>query len=890
MHNACTKEFLNLKNPTIIKTILQSLDREALIIYLQRHGFPFTVLKRISKPKLIDEIIKTFDLTTPGCNDAKKEFYNSVLRQTDRTSSSLSNKDMKLLNELVNTTDIQSRRNIVNLLDENSLYILSLYFGIPNPRTMDVQELRNIFIRLSSKQRTPVQSRLPTPMPTMLPQPFPESRNIEPEITSPIVTNFLNAITVARRREILNSLNRQQLFILAKYFSLSNYKNQPRENIIKQLLYNVPPPNITSTRQNKVLSSEEIINGFRNSYTPFTRKEYLKKLDMRGLYILAERYGVSNYKKKGREALFNEMVYKAPSIPIVSQVMGSPSCNIPKDIQYFSEKESRLVKSFMNANTIESKKKFLNSLPKEDLMILAQKSKIYGSDSLNIAQLREQLFKNNSGLSLEKMFELAQNDEQRKNVLNFADSVEMIMLAKKYNIPNVNKMSGESIKQALYNLPYSNYKLPCYGSIFNAAKGGTAERASCTISDIQTPSTVNTSSTSLKFAASLPPPINPGDKIMTPRINSNFITPYNTTISSCSLKSTGCQTSPERQKINMFPTPPPVPSKSMIPPSCSLTSTGCPTLPERQKINMFPTPPPVPSKSMIPPSCSSTQCQPSQDINMFQPQNRQIISPSPTRAPVRQRSSLRTPSSTRLGSTLQMSPVKAPTPKVEEIRTSVTKSPLKIKIVDYKPSPNRLVSDNNDIQNQNVSRRSINKNISQQKTSSTRSSESFVSCNMEDEDCNPVVEITNIESKQDNLDGLDALLYQIYETMANTRKLAIENKTIIKKVLDAYLETNPIYNAEYDNLINTETYSFIKNGIILLGDEKVPVEEVKSRLPNIIWSTVNGVIGIGLVYLYGQVVRRMVSDMFTISVPESDFQGWCPDLSYNTTVNSTGFI
>jgi hypothetical protein len=66
MNKDCTQEFLDLKNPTIIKTILENLTSSALIIFLQQHGFNTNSLKAMPKTKLIDDVIKTFDLPTTG--------------------------------------------------------------------------------------------------------------------------------------------------------------------------------------------------------------------------------------------------------------------------------------------------------------------------------------------------------------------------------------------------------------------------------------------------------------------------------------------------------------------------------------------------------------------------------------------------------------------------------------------------------------------------------------------------------------------------------------------------------------------------------------------------------------------------------------------------------
>ena len=334
--NKCTQEFLNLKNPIVIKTILQSVDKAALLMFLQQNtDTSSTNLKRMSKTNLIDRVIKTFDLPTPGCNAMKKNFYDKVLMQPSFTQSvkppsPLTPTDQNLLNELVSTTDIQRRKDILNRIDSDTLFMLAEDFNIPNIESMSAQELRNLFIDLSSNKKNDDIEEI-------------QINDIITPPPSPIVTKFLNIQTISGRREMLKTLNSQQLIVLAKYFNLGSYKNQSRDNIIKQLLYNIPPPSITSTKPTTVMSSIQIINGFRNAQTMVTRKEYLNTLDRRGMYILAGHYDIPNYKKKRREELFNDLAYKVPQTSIsppsmlATRPLSSSSCNIPQNIQNLSE-------------------------------------------------------------------------------------------------------------------------------------------------------------------------------------------------------------------------------------------------------------------------------------------------------------------------------------------------------------------------------------------------------------------------------------------------------------------------------------------------------------------------------------------------------------------------
>jgi len=146
MNKDCTQEFLDLKNPLIIRTILENLNRSALMLFLQQRGFSINNLKKMPKTKLVDEIIKTFNLPAPGCNTAKKEFYYNVLRQKPDASVCLSNTDRTLIQDLVNTSDIQKRRDIIKMLDAKTIYMLSSYFDIPNAENIDIEELRQIFL------------------------------------------------------------------------------------------------------------------------------------------------------------------------------------------------------------------------------------------------------------------------------------------------------------------------------------------------------------------------------------------------------------------------------------------------------------------------------------------------------------------------------------------------------------------------------------------------------------------------------------------------------------------------------------------------------------------------------------------------------------------------
>ncbi len=233
MNKNCTQEFLDLKNPLIIKTILENLNKSALIIFLQQRGFFITDLKKMPKSRLIDEVIKTFDLPAQGCNNAKREFYYNVLTQKP---SCLSNTERSLIQALVNTSDMQKRRDILNTLDANTIYMLCSHFDVPNAKNRNIEELRQILIRMSSNGRTPITTMNAALERPALEGPQAYSYMETPQPAPPVLAGFLNARTIADRRDILRKLNKQQLFILATYFKIPDYKTQTRENIIKKLL------------------------------------------------------------------------------------------------------------------------------------------------------------------------------------------------------------------------------------------------------------------------------------------------------------------------------------------------------------------------------------------------------------------------------------------------------------------------------------------------------------------------------------------------------------------------------------------------------------------------------------------------------------------------------
>jgi len=767
------QELTALKNPTILKKILESMNKSALIIFLQqRLGISDSALKDIPKNKLVDEVIASFDLSNPGCNSVKKY--------------SLSSSDKYLLNEIVKTSDLQRKRDILNNIDSRVLYALSCHFNIPNAEKMSAQELRNVFIRLSSKNRTP-QPQQPQPQPQQ-PQQQPQY-NIDLMPTSPIVTTFLNAKTISERREILKALNKQQLFVLAKYFSLINYKNDTRENIVKKLLYNIPPPVITSMRPNAMLSAEQIISGFLNAQTIATRKEYLNTLDRRGLYILAEKQGVPNYKKKKREDLFKDLV----NTKFSPRYIGYQSCNIPVNTNYLSEKESRLVKSFINATTNESKKKFLNSLSQEELIILAKNLKIYGVNSLSVAQLREQIFKVSfGGMSLLQRFELAQNEEQRKSILTLLDKRELFILAKNYNITNINKMPAEYIRQTLYKLPYLNYN-PSYKNTSTSCQTSpnrSVVQSNTNIVPVCTATTCQTSpnrsvlsparteyqtSSDMDMAtlARLPPPISPGNKIITPFKNRNVL----------------------QQGTNIVLTP--APNRQII------------------STSPIPIPPMVPSRKQI----SQKQYQIQRGKYNYIPKDscvKDLIVEE------------RQPS------------VKA---TIQNVPTSFTKSPLRVKTVDQQPLVSRPCSTNS-IQ----SRPSSIDEVTRQNLFNCASD---LYLNQQHQNT-PSVEISNIpEFKQTDLKDLENVLDSLYYKVGHNRKGAIKNKDLIKNTLSDYLEKHALYT-EDGQRITVNNYTFYSNGIVLLGDQKgINLEEIRSKLPDINWKTISGIIGVGLVWLYG---------------------------------------
>jgi len=803
MNRNCTQEFLDLKNPLIIRTILENLNKSALVLFLQQRGFSINDLKKAPKSRLIDEVIKTFNLPAEGCNSAKREFYYNVLTQKP---SCLSNTERSLIQALVNTSDMQKRRDILNTLDANTIYMLCSHFDVPNAKNMNIEELRQILIRMSSNGRTPL-----TTMNAASAQAY--SYMETPQPAPPVLAGFLNARTIADRRDILIKLNKQQLFVLATYFKIPDYKTQTRENIIKKLLYNIPPPNVTSIKTDRVSLTQKIISGFRNAQTVSTRKDYLNTLDKQSLLILAEHYDVPN---KNREEIVNYLVYKIPSTPVVAPI--SSTCNIPKNVQFFSEREKRIVKSFINATNTESKKKLLNSLSKEDLLILAQKFNIYGYSSLNLAQLREQIFKNgNTGVSLIDNFEFAQTLEQRKEILNFLDKRGLMMIAKKYNIANINKMPAESIRNALFRLPYLNYKPSSYNNAYEIPSyaGGASKTDSPygapyvrrSSNFITTPTPTTPSSPSIAVSKALPPPISLGDKI---------ITPFGTRqrddrVSSVSYNTSGCQTSP-------------LPSRSFFPSTnspvgagaCGATTSGCQTSP-------------LPSCSSFP-SRSSLQQQTSSNVSM---------------------------ESVPYVSNQNRARSAAPVQIIETVPTSFTRTPLKIKSIE---SASPQVS-NRSTSSVYTSARALTSSQLADLGSPLEVSRNR-SCGL-DETPSPSVEISNASQQlKSDLSSLQNLMDNLYDKFGQTPEKALANRKIIKSKIDKYLKENPLY-VDDGTLITTEDFSFYSHGVVVFGEEdekKSQVEELKRRIPYVNWATVSGIIGVGLVNLYSWYLYGMAEN------------------------------
>ena len=877
-----TREFLDLKNPVIIKIILESVDRTALIIFLEQRFGCNNKFKGMTKKKLIDEVIKTFDLQSQGCNKAKKCFYDKVLCKQPNTSYSLSNTDRSLLTKLVNTEDKQIRNEIINKLDEESLRFLGSDFGIKNSDRINIQALKNIFTNLSNKPQrqqligygydantdnSPVVTRflnaktvaerremmntfnldqliilakyfgtvkyqnetkesimkqllynvpppngnvprpngnVPRPVATVITPPTNSptygvnTSNTPPYIEdSPVVTRFLNAKTIAERREMLKIFNRDQLIILAKYFGTVNYYFETTESIMKQLLFNVPPPVITSNKLNVGLSDEKIIEGFRNSQTIATRKDFLNMLDRRGIFVLANHFGLSNYKRQPRQDIINKLLYNVPATPIF---ISKPACNINQAIgidDYSSEKERKLIKAYMNANPPESKKKLLNSLSRDDLVILAQKLQIHDTKSLSDAQLREQVFSNNTGgMSPSQMFELSQNLEQRKSMLKSMDKRELMMIAKKYNIININKMPAESIREKLYDLPYVGYSSPMLTS------------TGCQISSEMYPQSPNQTTTacqinsnvsSLARAARLPPPIDLGDKIITP-FQDRTPSP--------------ARVVPVSQARSQSVVMPPV--TQARPP---LTQARPPVTQAR---------PPV------------TQARP--PVTQARPPVTQA------RPPVTQAR----PPSVAIQPTIT--------------RTSFTRSPVRIISVSPKLSSNMTSAGLFQTPVGSPVGSQVGSTDSITKTNAYRMLTEGYIINGK---LNTPVGITNLtDNDSDFYTKFDDLLENIHVKYGKTRAEAIKNKKIIKSILDDYLNKNPSYD-EAGKQMTTNTNSFIYNGVVLLdnidddnNNSTSMMNELKRKFTNINWNYISGVVGVGLVYLYGQSLQYAANQYF----------------------------
>ena len=853
MNRNCTQEFLDLKNPTIIKTILENLNKSALVLFLQQRGFSINDLKKAPKSRLIDEVIKTFNLPAEGCNSAKKEFYYNVLTQKP---SCLSNTERSRIQALVDTSDMQKRRDILNTLDANTIYMLSSHFDVPNAKNMNIEELRQILIRMSSNGRTPL-----TTMNAASSQAY--SYMETPQPVPPVLAGFLNARTIADRRDILRKLNKQQLFVLATYFKIPDYKTQTRENIIKKLLYNIPPPNETSIKTDRVSLTQKIISGFRNAQTISTRKDYLNTLDKQSLLILAEHYDVPN---KNREEIVNYLVYKIPPTPVVAPI--SSTCNIPKNVQFFSEREKRIVKSFINATNTESKKKLLNSLSKEDLLILAQKFNIYGYSSLNSAQLREQIFKNgNTGVSLIDNFEFAQTPAQRKEILNFLDKRGLMMIAKKYNIANINKMPAESIRNALFRLPYLNYKPSSYNNACEIPSyaGGASKTASRATAGnlIITPNPTTPSSPSIAVSKALPPPMDLGDKIITP-----FRTRQpDDRVSSVSYTTSGCQTSP-LPSCSSFPST----NSHEVAGPCGATTSGCQTSPLPKTVpnvlnqsrarsaalaQIIKT---TPIAKRSPPSVyASPQVSiRSPPINLTSRQVADLAGPlEMTRNKPLDLLSFQNLMDNLYYGFVQTQQI------IETVPTSFTRTPLKIKSIASASPPMSTRSTSSVYTSPQVSNRSTSSvYTSPQEFADPLEVGRNKSCLYETP--SPSVEISNVsQSLKSDLSSLQNLLDLLYDKFQTSKKV-IANRDLIKLKIDKYLKENPLYGDD-GTRITVENHSFYSNGLLLLGDEneqKAQVEELKRRMPYINWTAVSGIVGVGLVHLYSWWLYNMAGNLF----------------------------
>jgi hypothetical protein len=111
---------------------------------------------------------------------------------------------------------------------------------------------------------------------------------------------------------------------------------------------------------------------------------------------------------------------------------------------------------------------------------------------------------------------------------------------------------------------------------------------------------------------------------------------------------------------------------------------------------------------------------------------------------------------------------------------------------------------------------------------------------------------------------LQNLLDNLYERFGQTPKKVLENRNLIRSKIKKYLKENPLY-IEDGELITIEDYSFYSNGVLLLGDEneqKAQVGELKRRMPDINWTAVSGIIGVGLVHLYSWWLYKMAGNIF----------------------------
>jgi hypothetical protein len=137
---------------------------------------------------------------------------------------------------------------------------------------------------------------------------------------------------------------------------------------------------------------------------------------------------------------------------------------------------------------------------------------------------------------------------------------------------------------------------------------------------------------------------------------------------------------------------------------------------------------------------------------------------------------------------------------------------------------------------------------------------------------------------------LNDFLHNIHYTLGKTREEAIKNKSKIKRKIQDYLLNNPIYT-EDNKIVTVNTHNFYYDGVVLLGDDdatkKEQIKDLKTNFPQLIWSTVTGVIGAGLVYLYGKTLYNVASDI--IDYPPNGVNYTTPSYFVDPTTAGIGF-